>query len=98
VSPDARWIVSGSKDRGVQFWDPNSGHQQFMLQGHKNSGELIVGEYSTSLHEKYSYIKFCHIVISVALSPNGNKYFATGSGDLRARVWRYAEIEPQYPP
>jgi len=67
VSPDARWIVSGSKDRGVQFWDPNSGQQQFMLQGHKNS------------------------VISVALSPMGNKYFATGSGDLRARVWRYSE-------
>ncbi|KAF9145281.1 proteinral transcription repressor [Mortierella sp. GBA39] len=37
VSPDGKWLVSGSKDRGVQFWDPNTGQVQFMLQGHKNS-------------------------------------------------------------
>ncbi|CAG8598281.1 16238_t:CDS:10, partial [Acaulospora colombiana] len=69
VSPDGRWVVSGSKDRGVQFWDPNTAYTQFMLQGHKNS------------------------VISVALSPalNGSKLFATGSGDCRARVWRYVD-------
>ncbi|KAJ2809052.1 general transcription repressor [Coemansia guatemalensis] len=36
-SPDGNWIVSGSKDRGVQFWDPRSGQTQCMLQGHKNS-------------------------------------------------------------
>lgn len=30
--------MSGSKDRGVQFWDPQTGHTQLMLQGHKNSG------------------------------------------------------------
>lgn len=37
VTPDGAWIVSGSKDRGVQFWDPKSAKAQFMLQGHKNS-------------------------------------------------------------
>ncbi|CAG8826844.1 18941_t:CDS:2, partial [Racocetra persica] len=37
VSPDGRWVVSGSKDRGVQFWDPINAQTQFMLQGHKNS-------------------------------------------------------------
>lgn len=37
VSPDGQWIVSGSKDRGVQFWDPRTAQQQLMLQGHKNS-------------------------------------------------------------
>ncbi|KAI8642050.1 WD40-repeat-containing domain protein [Parasitella parasitica] len=36
-TPDGRWVVSGSKDRGVQFWDPRTGQTQFMLQGHKNS-------------------------------------------------------------
>ncbi|PVF94835.1 WD40 repeat-like protein [Serendipita vermifera] len=36
ISDDGRWIVSGSKDRGVQFWDKN-GVAQLMLQGHKNS-------------------------------------------------------------
>lgn len=39
TTPDGNWIVSGSKDRGVQFWDPRTGQTQFMLQGHKNSGK-----------------------------------------------------------
>ncbi|KAF9458229.1 WD40-repeat-containing domain protein [Collybia nuda] len=37
VSHDARWVVSGSKDRCVQFWDSRTATLQFMLQGHKNS-------------------------------------------------------------
>ena len=32
------YIMSGSKDRGVVFWDVNSGVPQLLLQGHKNSG------------------------------------------------------------
>ncbi|OLY85114.1 Transcriptional repressor rco-1 [Smittium mucronatum] len=36
-SPDGNWIVSGSKDRCVQFWDPRNAQTQLMLQGHKNS-------------------------------------------------------------
>ncbi|KAJ9080183.1 transcription repressor [Entomophthora muscae] len=36
-SPCGNWVVSGSKDRGVQFWDPRTAQTQFMLQGHKNS-------------------------------------------------------------
>lgn len=36
-SPQGRWIASGSKDRSVQFWDPQSGQSQLVLQGHKNS-------------------------------------------------------------
>lgn len=41
-TPDGRWVVSGSKDRGVQFWDPRTGQTQFMLQGHKNSGKVYI--------------------------------------------------------
>jgi len=37
VSPDGAWVVSGSKDRGVQFWDPRTSQTQLMLQGHSNS-------------------------------------------------------------
>ncbi|TFK37981.1 WD40-repeat-containing domain protein [Crucibulum laeve] len=37
VSPDGRWVVSGSKDRCVHFWDSHTSQLQFMLQGHKNS-------------------------------------------------------------
>ncbi|KAJ7075253.1 chromatin associated protein [Mycena belliarum] len=43
LSRDAQWIVSGSKDRGVHFWD-SAGVVQCVLQGHKNS---VI---STSLH------------------------------------------------
>ncbi|KAK5123255.1 general transcription repressor, partial [Cryomyces antarcticus] len=37
LTPDGAWVMSGSKDRGVQFWDPQTGEAQLMLQGHKNS-------------------------------------------------------------
>ena len=37
ISPDGQWVVSGSKDRSIQFWSVASGQAQFMLQGHKNS-------------------------------------------------------------
>ncbi|SCV74337.1 BQ2448_6769 [Microbotryum intermedium] len=37
TTPDGLWIVSGSKDRGVQFWDVKTFKAQFMLQGAKNS-------------------------------------------------------------
>ncbi|KAF5366117.1 hypothetical protein D9757_010934 [Collybiopsis confluens] len=37
VSHDGHWVVSGSKDRGVQFWDSKTAVVQAMLQGHKNS-------------------------------------------------------------
>ncbi|OJA14902.1 hypothetical protein AZE42_10546 [Rhizopogon vesiculosus] len=38
VSHDDQWIVSGSKDCGVQFWDSHTGTMQCVLQGFKNSG------------------------------------------------------------
>ncbi|KAI5116548.1 hypothetical protein M0805_001289 [Coniferiporia weirii] len=37
VSHDGQWVVSGSKDRGVQFWEQRTAQVQLMLQGHKNS-------------------------------------------------------------
>lgn len=41
LTPDGEWVLSGSKDRGVQFWDPHTGDTQLMLQGHKNSGASL---------------------------------------------------------
>jgi len=38
-SPDGKWVVSGGKDRSVQFWNPVDGKPQFILEGHTtNSG------------------------------------------------------------
>lgn len=39
VSGDEKWVVSGSKDRAVRFWDARTGAVQLALRGHKNSGE-----------------------------------------------------------
>lgn len=67
-TPDSEYILSGSKDRGVIFWDQTSGNPLLMLQGHRNS------------------------VISVAVSFNSlgtEGVFATGSGDCKARLWRW---------
>ena len=36
-TPDGAWIVSGSKDRHVHFWDASNRITQLILQGHKNS-------------------------------------------------------------
>ena len=37
VSHDGNWVVSGSKDRGAQFWERQTEKAQFILYGHKNS-------------------------------------------------------------
>lgn len=71
LTPDGHWVLSGSKDRGVVFWDPNTGVAQLHLQGHGNS------------------------VISVAPSPKPG-LFATGSGDSKARIWRYVDTLSEY--
>lgn len=67
-TPHNEYILSGSKDRGVIFWDQTSGNPLLMLQGHRNS------------------------VISVAVSFNSEGtegVFATGSGDCKARLWKW---------
>ncbi|KAJ8611453.1 hypothetical protein MRB53_037972 [Persea americana] len=81
LTPDGAWVMSGSKDRGVQFWDPATGQAQLMLQGHKNSGEQKMWSTEVVIANQIT-------VISVAPSPRGG-LFATGSGDQKARIWRY---------
>ena len=41
ASIDSRWLISGSKDRCVHFWDTQTTSLQFVLQGHKNSGQFF---------------------------------------------------------
>eukprot|EP01126_Amoeba_proteus_P047262 TRINITY_DN5384_c0_g2_i2.p1 TRINITY_DN5384_c0_g2~~TRINITY_DN5384_c0_g2_i2.p1 ORF type:complete len:115 (+),score=31.35 TRINITY_DN5384_c0_g2_i2:33-377(+) len=36
-SPCGRWLVSGSKDKSVQFWDVRLGLTSLILHGHTNS-------------------------------------------------------------
>lgn len=88
LTPDGQWVMSGSKDRGVQFWDPVTGNAQMMLQGHKNSGKSAQRPFIT---DGSSLANLPWAVISVAPAPTGN-LFATGSGDMRARIWRYVPL------
>ena len=95
ISHDGQWVVSGSKDRSVRFWDKN-GRAQLMLQAHKNSGECRLSR----LGYKFSVFDAIAIrpVISVDLSPNGG-YLATGSGDWQARVCKSLHIHtPRHAP
>ncbi|KAG8875798.1 hypothetical protein FRB97_004716 [Tulasnella sp. 331] len=43
VSPEGLWMVSGSKDRGVRFWDAATGSTatQLLVQGHKGPGVTV---------------------------------------------------------
>ena len=52
LSTDSQWVVSGSKDRLVHFWDIHSGALQFMLQGHKNSGLSYFYSFEMFLSER----------------------------------------------
>lgn len=68
-----------------------------MLQGHKNSGKSLCPslqcEKASDRERHWKNILLTHydwhLVISVAPSPQG-ELFATGSGDMRARIWRLA--------
>lgn len=52
LTPHGDWVLSGSKDRGVQFWDPHTGVAQLMLQGHKNSGTSSPCPYNINFVEE----------------------------------------------
>ena len=38
VSHNGQWVVSGSMDRGVRFWDAKGAEVQCILQGHHSLG------------------------------------------------------------
>lgn len=42
LSHDDRWIISGSKDRGLHIWDQQTSEVHLRLEGHKNSGLWIL--------------------------------------------------------
>jgi glucose repression regulatory protein TUP1 len=95
VSFDGRWVVSGSKDRGVMWWDLGLSSTE-----DSSSGESSTSG-NTSAVTKRDREAVCMLqghknsVISIDLSPVGNM-LATGSGDWQARICEYSFflIEP----
>ena len=81
VSHDGRWVVSGSNDGGVQFWDTKSGIVQLMLRGHMDLGPLVSPRSIRAPWTDGSSV----LVDSTDLSPAGS-LLATASGDYRVRV------------
>ena len=59
--PDNEYILSGSKDRGVIFWDQASGNPLLMLQGHRNS----VISVAVSLNSKEPKVSSLQVVAIV---------------------------------
>lgn len=73
LTPDGQWVLSGSKDRGVHFWDPTTGTAQLMLQGHKNSGGLAFNfSCLSNFHKPCTLIlaRFCFISYFTSLVPS----------------------------
>ena len=83
VSHDGRWVVSGSHDKTVQFWDAKSGIVQLMLKGHTHAGPLSPRSIRAPWTDNFSVL-----VYSIDLSRAGN-LLATGSWDRRVRICKY---------
>lgn len=103
VSHDGEWVVSGSKDRGVQFWDAKTGIVQCMLQVRPRVSARALFETLTSFSNRDTKIRVSpwnsiplpiidrFLVISIDLSPAGN-VLATGSGDWHARICPFLSL------
>jgi len=89
VSHDGRWVVSGSDDGAIQFWDAKSGIVQLMLQGHEEEGPLVSPR---SIRAPWTESSSVQPVWSIDLSPAGS-LLATSSIDGQVRI-----CKSRYPP
>lgn len=79
LTSDGKWVLSGSKDRGVEVWNKDTKEVQCVLRGHKNSGAFIYTASHALLHSHKE------TVIAIGANPTGNM-FVTGSGDNLAKI------------
>src|SRR5260370_14137212 len=72
VSPDGAWVVSGSEDHGVQFWNSKDAQTQLMLQGHTNavlSIDLSPAGGLLATGSRDGRARVCEWLISICLWP-----------------------------
>jgi WD domain, G-beta repeat len=83
VSHDSQWVISGSDDQTVRFWDLCTGEALLILHGHIRGGWSSF--YGCSSHCSMCACMHPHIVISVNLSPTGGM-LATSGLDGRVKL------------
>ena len=98
VSGDGQWVVSGSKDRGVQWWDLGSvGRVASSANGMSSPTKLTGEDEAQEEGRRDGREDDCacllqghkNSVISIDLSPAGG-LLATGSGDWHAKICEFS--------
>jgi glucose repression regulatory protein TUP1 len=86
VSPDGRWVVSGSKDRGAMWWDLSAEDSSSSHGEPLTTSTLGVAAVIKRVREAVCRVDgHKNSVIRVDISPVGNLW-ATASGDSLARI------------
>jgi len=49
MTSDGRWIVSGSRDRSVIFWNAETGEPYLVMKGHENSVVQLASGHSSRI-------------------------------------------------
>jgi WD40 repeat protein len=87
-SIDDLWIICGSKDLALYILNAQTGIVHIMLKGHVNSGECSRSGNEWPAADTAT-------VIGCAVSRQG-AYFATASGDMKMKLWKYRYLESSW--
>lgn len=85
VSHDGQWVVSGSKDGVVQFWDAKDGLPQYTLRNYGYSGAFF------PILNRRIILPDLSLVVSIDLSPVGS-ILATASRNKQVEICGYIDL------
>ncbi|KAJ2557293.1 pre-rRNA processing protein [Coemansia sp. RSA 1933] len=82
VTPDGRYVYSGSKDGALTKWERATGRKAAVFRGQKKKRQPAAAAAAGGGHSDH--------ILAVAVSSDG-KYVATGGRDRRIHVWTVAD-------